>query len=104
MPENDSTTTNTANALAGAHPDLMPLARQWVAGLPEGATFTAAQLGELLPAYADDKPCRRGAVVRELNRKGWIEFHGYGPRAAEGDWDAPARVWRRTALQLGDAA
>ncbi|WP_148222494.1 hypothetical protein [Rhodococcus opacus] len=96
--------SGVADALSGAHPDLMLLARQWVYGLPEGATFTAARLGEVLPPYADDKPCRRGAIVRELNRKGWIEFHGYGPRAAEGDWDAPARVWRRTALQLGDAA
>ncbi|MGV9714458.1 hypothetical protein NXT08_08020 [Rhodococcus pyridinivorans] len=43
--------------------------------------------------------------MRELNRRGYIEFHGYGPRAADGDWDAPARVWRRTAARVeGEAA
>ncbi|WP_302071319.1 hypothetical protein [Rhodococcus ruber] len=97
-----NTSQHERAALDSAHPDLMPLARQWIADLPAGATFTAAQMGTNLPPYADDKPCRRGAVIRELNRRGLIEFAGYGPRAAEDDWDAPARVWRRTGKPARD--
>ncbi|MFC9833192.1 hypothetical protein ACFVKB_05100 [Rhodococcus sp. NPDC127530] len=66
-----------------------------------GAQFTAAQLGELLPGYVDDKACRLGAVIRELNRRGYIEFYAYGPRAVPGNWDSPARVWRRTEKTKG---
>ena len=103
MPLN-SNASGTDKALAGAHRDAMTLARQWVAGLPEGATFTAAQMGPNLPGYVDDKPCRRGAVIRELNRRGYIEFAWYGPRAADDDWDAPARVWRRTGKAIEGGA
>lgn len=84
------------DALLGAHPDLWPLAMQQLDGMPTGAEFTAAQFAERLPSYADDKPARLGALIRELNRKGYVEFHSYGPRAIPGDWDSPARVWRRT--------
>jgi len=91
---------NTYRALAGAHRDLLALAQKWVSHQPPGTTFTAAQMSVLLPPYVNDKPCRLGALVRELNRRGYIEFHGYGPRAAEGDWDAPARVWRRTEVRV----
>ncbi|MEE2058266.1 hypothetical protein [Rhodococcus artemisiae] len=91
-----------ANALAAAHSDLLALAQHWVSHLSPGATFTAAQMALYLPPYADDKPCRRGALVRELQRRGYIEFHGYGPRAADDDWDAPARVWRRTDVRVDD--
>lgn len=95
----------TDNVLAAAHRDLLAVAQQWISHQPAGTTFTAAQMALYLPPHANDKPCRLGALVRELNRRGYIEFHGYGPRAADGDWDAPARVWRRTALPItGEAA
>ncbi|MGW6659373.1 hypothetical protein [Rhodococcus sp. NPDC055024] len=74
----------------------MPLALQRLSGIPEGVEFTAAQFLEPLPGYVDDNPCRAGALIRELNRHGYIEFYAYGPRAVPGDWDTPARVWRRT--------
>ena len=95
---NDSTSTDPA--LAGAHDDLMSLALQRLSGVPEGAEFTAAQFAEPLPGYVLDKACRLGAVIRELNRKGLIEFHSYGPRAVPGNWDSPARVWRRTSKNV----
>lgn len=91
-------------SLAGAHSDLLALAQQWVSHQPSGTTFTAAQMAVYLPPHANDKPCRLGALVRELNRRGYIEFAGYGPRAADGDWDAPARVWRRTDMRVGGEA
>ncbi|WML63198.1 hypothetical protein [Rhodococcus sp. AH-ZY2] len=97
MRRDNNTPHGADKALAGAHPDMMTLARQLVADLPEGATFTAAQLALYLPGYVEDKPSRRGALMRELNRRGYVEHAGYGPRATADDWDAPARVWRRTA-------
>lgn len=100
MRQDKSIPNGTDRALAGAHSDLLTLAQQWVSHLPVGATFTAAQMALYLPPHADDKPCRRGALVRELQRRGYIEFAGYGPRAADDDWDAPARVWRRTEVRV----
>lgn len=97
MPEDNSTRSGIAHALLNSHPDLMPLAMQRLSGFSTGAEFTAAQFAEDLPGYVDDKPSRLGAVIRELNRHGYIEFYSYGPRAIPGDWDSPARVWRRTA-------
>lgn len=94
----------TNNVLAAAHRDLLAVAQQWISHQPSGTTFTAAQMAVYLPPHANDKPCRLGALVRELNRRGYIEFHGYGPRAADGDWDAPARVWRRTDVRIGGEA
>lgn len=101
MPSHKSIPYGPDNALLAAHPDLWPLALQRLDGMPTGTEFTAAQLAEDLPGYADDKPSRLGALIRELNRKGYVEFHSYGPRAIPGDWDSPARVWRRTAKPAG---
>ncbi|UGQ58971.1 hypothetical protein LSF60_05520 [Rhodococcus pyridinivorans] len=104
IPTETGSTTGRDLAIAGAHRDLLVVAEQWIAHQPSGTTFTAAQMALYLPPHANDKPCRLGALVRELNRRGYIEFHGYGPRAAEGDWDAPARVWRRTDMRVGGEA
>lgn len=100
MRQEQNTAHGPEAALAGAHSDLLALAQQWISDQPAGMTFTAAQMALYLPPYVDDKPCRRGALVRELSRRGYIEFHGYGPRAADDDWDAPARVWRRTEVSI----
>jgi hypothetical protein len=100
--EHPGSTTGRDLAIAGAHRDLLVVAEQWIAHQPSGTTFTAAQMALYLPPHANDKPCRLGALVRELNRRGYIEFHGYGPRAADGDWDAPARVWRRTEVRVDE--
>ncbi|MFF0240576.1 hypothetical protein ACFYRW_10115 [Rhodococcus pyridinivorans] len=105
MRHNNSSADGPDSAFNAAHRDLLAVAQQWIAHQPSGMTFTAAQMAVYLPPHTNDKPCRLGALVRELNRRGYIEFHGYGPRAADGDWDAPARVWRRTALRVeGEAA
>ena len=102
MRQEQNTAHGPEAALAGAHSDLLALAQQWISDQPAGMTFTAAQMALYLPPYVDDKPCRRGALVRELNRRGYIEFAGYGPRAADDDWDAPARVWRRTRVEVDE--
>ncbi|WP_240795031.1 hypothetical protein [Rhodococcus zopfii] len=102
MRQDKSNRSGTDKALAGAHRDLLSVAQHWISHLPTGATFTAAQMALYLPPHADDKPCRRGALVRELQRRGYIEFAGYGPRSADDDWDAPARVWRRTDARVDE--
>ncbi|MCD2117096.1 MULTISPECIES: hypothetical protein [Rhodococcus] len=89
-------------ALANAHPDLMTLARQWLSTLSTGAEFTGAQLAEHLPGYVVDHRGRPGAAVTNLARAGLIEFAGYAARAADGGWDRPARLWRRTDVPIED--
>lgn len=87
-------------ALANAHSDLMPLALQWLDTVPEGETFTGGQLWERLPGYVADHPGRCGAAITNLQRRGLIEFAGYGPRSADGEWDRPTRIWRRTDVPI----
>lgn len=87
-------------ALANSHPDLTTLACQWLATLRVGAEFTGGQLWEHLPGYVADHPGRCGAVITNLNRRGFIEFAGYGARSADGEWDRPTRIWRRTDVPL----
>lgn len=89
-------------ALDGAHRDLMTLALQWLSTLPVGATFTGGQLWEHLPGYVADTPGRCGAAITNLHRRGFIEFAGYGPRSADGEWDRPTRLWRRTDIPIGE--
>lgn len=87
-------------ALDNAHPDLMTLASQWLATLSAGAEFTGGQLWEHLPGYVADHPGRCGAVITNLNRRGFIEFAGYGARSAGDGWDRPTRIWRRTDVPI----
>ncbi|QOV97235.1 hypothetical protein [Rhodococcus pyridinivorans] len=90
------TAAGVDQASDNAHPDLMTLACQWLSTLPAGAEFTGGQLWEHLPGYVADHPGRCGAAITNLQRRGLIEFSGYGPRSADGEWDRPTRIWRRT--------
>lgn len=92
--------TGIRQAVTNAHPDLMTLALQWLSTLPVGATFTGGQLWEHLPGYVADAPGRCGAAIANLHRRGFIEFAGYGPRSADGEWDRPTRLWRRTDIPI----
>ncbi|OZF57021.1 hypothetical protein [Rhodococcus sp. 14-2470-1a] len=77
----------------------------YVENLPVGYTFTAADVFEFIPGFADDHPSRHGALIRALQHKQLIEFSHYGPARRPSNWDAPSRHWRRTEVKrAGDAA
>ena len=102
--QDHSTEAGVVKALDAAHADLVRQGVEYVRNLPIGFRFTAADLIGFLPPHATDHPCRHGALIRALQARDLIEFAGYGPSRRPGNWDAPSRVWARTAVNAKGGA